>query len=136
MLVLEEKRGACSTKHALLKVLADEIDLSLDLVIGIYPMNEQNTKGVGPVLTKYNLPYIPEAHCYLVYQGHRFDFTRHDNHSAEPISEFLYEKVIQPKDIGEKKIKIHKDFLKQHFHNRSLNEIWQAREECIEALSK
>jgi len=57
-LVLSELRGTCSTKHALLKELMDELNLNVDLVVGIYPMNEDNTPGVGSVITEQNFSYI------------------------------------------------------------------------------
>jgi len=49
--VLTEQKGTCSTKHALLKALADEQSLDILLTIGIYPMRETNTPGVGEILT-------------------------------------------------------------------------------------
>lgn len=46
------------------------------LMIGIYLMNEDNTPGVGKVLERYGLKEIPEAHCYLRFEGQYLDFTR------------------------------------------------------------
>src|SRR5215813_13450772 len=66
-LVLVENRGTCSTKHALLAELAREQGLPVVLTLGIYEMHERNTPGVGVVLDRYGLLYIPEAHCYLRY---------------------------------------------------------------------
>ena len=59
-LVLPEGKGACSTKHALLKALANELNLNIELVVGIYPMSDKNTPGVGSVLDKYGIAFIPE----------------------------------------------------------------------------
>ena len=43
-LVISEKKGTCSSKHALLKSIADLNNiLNIDLVIGIYRMTELNT---------------------------------------------------------------------------------------------
>jgi hypothetical protein len=75
-LVLEERCGTCSTKHALLTELARENDRPVSLVLGIYEMDETNTPGVGPVLQRYGLRCVPEAHCHLVYEGTRVDLTR------------------------------------------------------------
>jgi len=94
LLVLSEKKGTCSTKHALLKALADEINLKLDLVVGIYPMNEKNTPGVGKVLSDYQLDYIPEAHCYLKYQDQIIDVTRSDLSPEEKIIHFFLKKSL------------------------------------------
>lgn len=61
LIVLTEKRGTGSTKHALLRRLAIEQNLDIVLVLGIYEMSEQNTPGVGAVLAKYGLTMLPEA---------------------------------------------------------------------------
>src|SRR5215471_3157718 len=72
---LNERKGTCSTKHALLKALASEQGLPIRLMLGIYEMNARNTPGVGQVLEEHHLPCIPEAHCYLVHQDRRIDVT-------------------------------------------------------------
>lgn len=87
-LVLEERCGTCSAKHALLTELASENDRPVSLVLGIYEMDEINSPGVGPVLQRYGLRCVPEAHCRLVYEGTRVDLT-HDVRMAQPIEDFL-----------------------------------------------
>ncbi|WP_252179493.1 hypothetical protein [Endozoicomonas sp. 4G] len=134
-LVLVENRGTCSTKHALLKSLADELNLNVQLTVGIYPMNESNTPGVGTVLDNTDFEYIPEAHCYLTYRGERFDFTRSDCEAEEPINVFFQETEILPKEIGQRKKEIHKTFIKEHLSESSFDEVWLTREQCIFALS-
>jgi hypothetical protein len=47
MLVLNEGRGTCSTKHALLAELARENGRRVALMLGVYEMDEANTPGVG-----------------------------------------------------------------------------------------
>jgi len=43
-LVLSEKRGTCSSKHAVLKSIADLNNIpNIDLVVGIYRMTQMNT---------------------------------------------------------------------------------------------
>jgi hypothetical protein len=74
-LVLDEGRGTCSTKHALLATLAEEQDIDVQLVLAIYEMSERNTPGVGAVLDRHGLDCIPEAHCFLRYRGERIDIT-------------------------------------------------------------
>lgn len=140
-LVLAEKKGTCSTKHAILAKLAQEHEEDIHLVTGIYEMCEQNTPGVGKVLNKYALTYIPEAHCYLTYRGCRFDFTRHLESNGQPIDFFLYEETIQPDQIGEYKRKLHQAFLQEWLRDEKLDSItcwealWGIRDECIQALS-
>src|SRR6516164_5202386 len=42
--VLNERKGTCSTKHALLKALAGEQALPIRLMLGIYEMNAQHAR--------------------------------------------------------------------------------------------
>lgn len=135
IIVLTEKKGTCSTKHALLKALADELHLSIQLTLGIYAMNELNTPGVGVVLDGTDLEYVPEAHCYLTYDGERYDFTRADSIAEQPINNFFVEMEISPKDIGQRKKDIHKAFIKEHYSEFDVDTIWKVREQCILALS-
>src|SRR5277367_627326 len=60
LIVMRERRGTCSTKHAVLRRLAIEQALDVALVLGIYNMHERNTPGVGPILKKYGLSSLPE----------------------------------------------------------------------------
>ena len=106
-LVLQERRGTCTTKHALLAGLAAEQEIDLALAIGVYEMTERNTPGVGPVLDRYGLEAIPEAHCYVVWQGERIDITRPVN-APEAITRFLYEERVCPKNIAPYKMRIHR----------------------------
>jgi len=99
--VLNERKGTCSTKHALLKALAGEQGLPIRLMLGIYEMNVRNTPGIRLVLEKHHLPCMPEAHCYLFDQGKRIDVTRNlDGRESEPIASFLIEEDITTEQIG------------------------------------
>jgi hypothetical protein len=140
--VLTERRGTCSTKHALLRRLAIEQGIDLVLILGIYEMNERNTPGVGSVLQRHGLNALPEAHCYLRVGNERIDVTRqHARGYVEPISHFLHEEEIDPSQITLYKCRVHKSFLQQWITERrgvgesSLASIWEIREECIAALS-
>jgi hypothetical protein len=141
--VLTERRGTCSTKHALLRRLAIEQGIDLVLVLGIYQMNERNTPGVGSVLRRHGLKAMPEAHCYLRFEDKHIDVTRQRACSdVEPISHFLHEEQIEPSQITMYKIGVHKSFLQQWINGRrglgelSLAGIWAIREECIMAFSR
>ncbi len=135
-LVLEEGRGTCSTKHALLAALAAEHRLPVELRLGIFDMNGENTPGVGPVLARYGLEGVPEAHCYLAYRGVRVDLTRIA--ATDPIEDFLHEETIEPAGIGAHKVELHRSFLSRWAAERGLDPevVWRIREECIGALSE
>jgi len=138
-LVLEEGRGTCTTKHALLAELAREQGIDVQLRLGIYEMSERNTPGVGRVLSAHGLASIPEAHCYLHHRGVRLDITGVPA-GAEPIERFLYEEPITVEQIGDYKIGVHRRFLAEWIagdvatRGRTLEEVWGIREACIAAL--
>jgi hypothetical protein len=135
-LALSEGRGTCSTKHALLAELAREHGHPVDLRLGIYQMSELNTPGVGGVLRRYGLAHIPEAHCYLAYQGARVDLTRPGG-STGSVEHLVHEERIEPSQIGAYKVEKHREFAKSWAaeHELSFEQVWRAREECIEALA-
>jgi hypothetical protein len=140
--VLREQRGTCSTKHALLRRLAQEQGLEISLFVGIIEMGISNTPSARPVLGKYGLTMLPEAHCYLRTLGTRIDATR--DYSADPQSKILtliHEEEIAPEQIGEYKTGLHRRFLSEWIAQtdaaggRTIDELWQIREECIRAFS-
>ncbi|MDR6227209.1 transglutaminase domain-containing protein [Desmospora profundinema] len=139
MEVLTEKKGTCSTKHAILAVLAEELKLPVAFVIGIYRMSERNTPGVGAVLEKVDPSYIPEAHCYLKIEGRRYDFTREADSFESPFESLLYEEEIKPDQLGDYKVSLHRDFIhrwaKTEGLEMDLESLWEMREACIQALS-
>ena len=138
-LVLDEGRGTCTTKHALLAALAREQGIDIQLMLGIYEMSERNTPGVGAVLDRHGLACIPEAHCFLRYRGERIDVTGVPA-GAEPIERCLHEEPITIQQIGAYKIERHRLFLREWLGRRpqgadlQLEEAWRIREACIAAL--
>ena len=82
--VLSENKGTCSTKHALIASLAQELSIPVALTLGIYKMQESNTPGVGKVLQQFDLDFILEAHCYLRYKDRRIDLTKETAGESEP----------------------------------------------------
>jgi hypothetical protein len=141
--VFREGRGTCSTKHALLAALAREQQLTVVLTLGIYAMHERNTPGVGAVLARYGLAALPEAHCYVTYEGTRIDITRSGAEATEPIAKFLHEEAIAPEQIGDYKVTLHRQFMRDWVINHvetvrgwSFEDVWRIREECIAALGQ
>ncbi|HLA64590.1 MAG TPA: hypothetical protein VK610_09205 [Rhodothermales bacterium] len=134
-LVLRERRGTCSTKHALLAALAEEHGAPVDLALGIYLMDEANTPGVGPTLAEAGLDAVPEAHCYLVAGGARLDLTWPGRAGAPP--PVVWEEPLRPEGIGAYKVGRHRAFVATWSAERGLDAdvVWAAREACIVALS-
>jgi len=131
--VLIQGRGTCSSKHGLLKILADELVLDVDLVLGIYQMCEANTPGVSPAFHDTEYDSVPEAHCYLRYESTRVDLTRYEL-EGQPISHFLLEKTIVPEDLSTK-ADFHQLYLQSRFGKDESLKIWVIRERCISMLS-
>ncbi|QHI38877.1 hypothetical protein IMCC3317_42770 [Kordia antarctica] len=139
-LIISENKGTCSTKHAFLKQLAIENNQNaVELYIGIYQMNETNTKGVGNVLNNYNLDYIPEAHTYLKINGNLLDITRTTENNTSFEDSLLTEEQILPHQIANYKVNWHQNFIKKWILDEkisfSFDAIWKIREECIAAIS-
>lgn len=141
LVVLDEKCGTCSTKHALIQLLANEQNIPMSLIVGIYEMSTQNTPGIGEVLKRHRISSIPEAHCYLRFRGRRIDLTGLPHtRRREPIQRFLLEETIEPDEITGYKVWLHKRVLeswgtRRPFMQYTTRELWSIREECIQALS-
>ena len=138
--MLEQGRGSCTTKHALLAELAREQGIEVQLTLGIYEMSERNTRGVGPVLSAYGLEYMLEAHCYRRCKGGRIDVTGVPA-GAEPIACLFHEEPITVDQLGAYKQNLHQRFLHEWIsrmdfvRGRSLEDVWRIREACIAALA-
>lgn len=139
-LVMMEQRGSCSSKHAFLKQLAIENDWSqVKLFIGMYAMNEQNTPGIGTVLTEHQITAIPEAHCYVKINGTVIDITSPTS-SFDRIKDSLLEEIeIEPSQVADFKVKYHQKFMKNWLQTSGIkipfDKIWELREQCIKNLS-
>jgi hypothetical protein len=138
--IFKENRGTCSSKHAILKSLADAHGFTeIRLIAGIFRMSGRTTPKVAATLEKYKLNYIPEAHCYLKFNDRIYDFTRPGSRPEDFAGELVEETELKPGQISEFKVSYHKQFLATWAMNINLSysteEIWAIREECIKALS-
>lgn len=139
-LVLTEKKGTCSSKHALLKEIADANNFTdIHLVLGLFKMNGINNPKIASTLSKNNLDYIPEAHCYLLEQGIKKDLTSQNSDFNKIESDILLEELIQPHEVVSYKVEWHKNllniWLQRQNSNLSFDALWKIREDCIHALS-
>ena len=138
-LVISENKGTCSSKHAFLKQFADKNNIpNVKLYIGIYRMNEQNTK-IETLLTDNNLKYIPEAHCYLKIDGQIVDVTSIDANFDKIKKDLIEEIEIEPYQVVDFKIDYHKKFIKKWLVESNskftFEKIWRIREKCIKKIS-
>ena len=97
MILFKEKKGTCTTKHAVIGTLALELDLPVTKTIGIYAMTETVVTGTDTILEKFGLPYVPMVHCFLAYEKDRVDLTE-GNHNGKnrSIEDFLHTETVIP----------------------------------------
>ena len=138
-LVITENKGTCSSKHAFLKEIAIRNTIpNIDLIIGIYKMNESNTD-IASILTEHKIDYIPEAHCYLRSNHQTIDVTTTHSEFEKLHNDILVEVGIEAQQVIDYKITFHQNFIRKWIqeHNiaYSFQEIWTIREKCIQQLS-
>ena len=137
--VLSEGCGTCSSKHALLKLVAEEAGLrEINLLLCVFLMNENNTPAVKSQLRAGPLTAIPEMHTYCKWNDEIIDVTSLDIDVRNFRQDVQYERVVSLAELPNKQ-SIHKAWLAewlQTFHSGvSLQQAWQQRELCILALS-
>ncbi len=97
MILFKEDMGTCTTKHAVIAGLAEELNIPLHKHVGIYKLTEEISTNTNEILKKYNIPYIPMAHCFLVYKDFRFDLTEGNcNGKNTTIKNFIHEEEVDP----------------------------------------
>ncbi|MFX1376814.1 MAG: hypothetical protein ACFFA0_13480 [Promethearchaeota archaeon] len=97
LILFIEKMGTCTTKHAVIAGLAEELNIPLHKHVGIYKFTEEISTDTNKVLKKYNIPYVPMAHCFLVYKDFRFDLTEGNcNGKNATIENFIHEEEVDP----------------------------------------
>lgn len=136
--VLREQRGTCSSKHQLLAAVAHECGhFEVQLTVGIYEMSEQNTPGVGIVLSSASLASVPEAHCYLTVGSERFDFTGLTPGTSSPFDALLEEHVVSPEDLSQTKVRLHMRAVAAWAPGAGVSaaSAWATREACIATLA-
>lgn len=140
-ILFKEGFGSCTTKHAVIATLAEELAIPVYKYVGIYAMDEGIVTGTARILSKFHLPYLPMNHCFLQYQSHSVDLTEgNQNGKNHPIGRFLYiEKVIP--NISEKseyllyKKAVENDILKrEEMKGVSVRDILSARSDGIVLL--
>ena len=97
MIFFKERKGTCTTKHAVITGLAEELNIPLYKYVGVYKFTEEISTGANKILEKYKIPYVPIVHCFLVYKDYRFDLTEGNcNGKNTTIEEFIYEEKVNP----------------------------------------
>jgi hypothetical protein len=97
MILFLEQMGTCTTKHAIIAGLAEELNIPLHKHVGIYRFTEEISTDANKILKKYDIPYVPMAHCFLVYKDFNFDLTEGNfNGKNTTIENFIHEEEVDP----------------------------------------
>ena len=141
MILFKEKMGTCTTKHAVIGTLAQELGLPIHKHVGIYAMSEEIVTGTDELRARFELPYIPMLHCFLVYDTFRVDLTEGNrNGKNRPFAEFLYTERVDPNISGKDEYLLYRRALNEAILKRpelsgvDLRQILQAREEGLKLL--
>ena len=141
LIVFKEGYGSCTTKHAVIATLAEELSIPVHKMIGIYAMNEEIVTGTNLILGKYHLPYLPMIHCFLIYDSYRVDLTEGNNNGKNrAIEEFLFTEKVIPNISEKDEYLLYKKALKNHILPRkemegiTMNDVLHARAEGIALL--
>jgi len=141
MILFKEGMGTCTTKHAVIATLAQELNLPIVKHIGIYEMTEEIVTGIGEILEEYGLPYVPMVHCYLSYEPFRVDLTEgNQNGKNRPIDRFLYTEPVRPDLSAKDEYLLYRKaltdciLLRKELSTTDLKRILHAREQGIKLL--
>ena len=141
MILFKENMGTCTTKHAVIATLAQELHLPIEKKVGIYAMTEEIVTGTNEILIEYDLPYVPMVHCFLVYGGNRVDLSEGNNNGKNrSVEEFLYTQRVEPNISAKDEYLLYRNALKDHILARkemagvNIIKILHAREEGLKLL--
>jgi hypothetical protein len=97
LIFFKEKKGTCTSKHAVIAGLAEELNIPLYKYVCVYKFTEEISTGANEILKKYDIPYVPMVHCFLVYENLRFDLTEGNcNGKNSSIEDCMYEVKVDP----------------------------------------
>ncbi len=141
MILFEEGMGSCTTKHAVIATLAEELQLPIVKMIGIYKMTDEIVTGTGRILTRYDLPFLPMVHCFLEYGNRWVDLTEGNrNGKNQSIDDFLYTQKVAPNISAKEEYLLFRQVLNDRTLKRDemqgvqLKQILKAREEGLKLL--
>jgi hypothetical protein len=143
MILFKENKGNCTTKHAVIATLAEELNLPIAKYVGIYAMNEEIVTGTNEILDKYHIPFVPMIHCFLVYREYKVDLSEgNDNGKNRSIEDFLFTRKVDPNISAKDEYLLYRKALAVHILTRkelagvNLRQILHAREMGLELLER
>lgn len=141
MILFKENKGTCTSKHAVIASLAEELGLPIVKNVGIYAMTEEIVTGTNDILTKYDLPYVPMVHCFLAFGEYRVDLSEGNNNGKNrSIEEFLFTQQVDPNISAKDEYLLYRNVLQEQILPRTemqgvdIRQILHAREEGLALL--
>ncbi|MHB8837136.1 MAG: hypothetical protein ACYC9Y_15710 [Candidatus Methylomirabilia bacterium] len=141
MILFSERTGTCTTKHAAIATLAEELDLPVEKHLGVYAMTEGIVAGTNAILERFGLPYLPMVHCFLVSGTHRVDLTEGNRNGKRcSIEEFLHSERVRPAITAKDEYLHYRAVLsaligsREEFRGFDLHTVLRAREEGLKLL--
>ncbi|MFW9946732.1 MAG: hypothetical protein ACFFDX_07870 [Candidatus Odinarchaeota archaeon] len=143
LIFFKEKMGTCTSKHAVIAGLAEELNIPIYKHVGVYKFTEEISTGVNTILEKYDIPYVPMVHCFLVYKKYRFDLTEGNcNGKNTSIEQFIHEEKVEPFISRKDEYLLFKNVLKEkilpskEMEGKDERSLLKAREESIKLLKE
>jgi hypothetical protein len=143
MILFKEKMGTCTTKHAVIATLAQELKLPVRKNVGIYAMTEDLVTGTDAILAEFGLPYIPMLHCFLSYEKFRVDLSEGNrNGKNRSIEVFLHVEQVVPNITAKDEYLLYRKALGETIMKRpelqgaDLKSILHAREQGLKLLKE
>jgi len=143
LIFFKENMGTCTSKHAVIAGLAEELNIPLYKHIGVYKFTEEISTGANIILEKYDIPYVPMVHCFLVYKEYRFDLTEGNcNGKNTSIENLIHEQKVEPFISRKDEYLLFKNVLKEkilpskEMEGKSERSLLKAREESIILLKE
>ena len=116
LLLFEEGRGTCSTKHGAIARLAKEQTLPIYKNLGFYRLNDTIVTGVNQLLQSYGLSFVPQIHCFLEYKNYRVDLTEGNcNGKNQTIDGYDFVVSVKPDPSYEEKQSCYLMYLRRYF---------------------
>ena len=116
LILFEEGYGNCTTKHGAIARLANAHNLAISKHLGFYRLNDDIVTGVKAILQPHGLDFIPQSHCFLVYEDYRVDLTVGNcNGKNKTIEDYDFVTQVAPDLTEAQHQAIYLDYLRRYY---------------------
>ncbi|MEM8715008.1 MAG: hypothetical protein AAF268_07675 [Cyanobacteria bacterium P01_A01_bin.3] len=136
-ILFDELQGTCTSKHGAIARLASELQLPIQKHLGFYRLTDRIVTGVSEILQRYNLEFLPQIHCFLIYDNLRVDLTEGNcNGKNLTIEDYDFVVPVQPDIDEETETRYYLTYLERYrdihprFKQLDPEALLQIREEC------